>query len=120
MGMQVLLWMLKMRHQQWRVCQGDRFLQDIIKKKNCVKAHNKTCTRPHLLHLLQTQGEEKGFLIGHLLAPNHFFFLFYPKKLVVHILNIQPPFTMSSSSFESINPSLGGNLVGCIIYFFFQ
>lgn len=39
-------------------------------KMNCVKAYNKTFTRPRLLHLLQVQGEEKAFPIGHPLPPN--------------------------------------------------
>ena len=84
--MQALLWMVRMKHWQWRGCQGGHSLQG-IKKKNCVKAHNKTCTRPRLLHPLQTQGEEKAFLIGLLLAPSHYS---SPTPQNWYIFNIQP------------------------------
>jgi len=63
-----------MRYQQWRKeCQDN-------KKKNCVKAHNKACIQQLLQHLLQTQGEEKGFLIGLLLDPSHFIFFLHPQN----------------------------------------
>lgn len=117
--MQALVWILRRRHQQWRACQGEWFLQDMSKKKNCVKAHNKTCIRARLLHLLQTQGEEKAFLIEHLLPPNQYLFSFTLKigaTCILHIYSTQPRLPFFFFTLKQL-ASLWGNLGG-IIYFF--
>lgn len=53
---------------------------------SCVKAHNKTCIRTRLLHLLlQLQGEEKAFLIGHHLGPKNKFALFQNSNKYINL-----------------------------------
>lgn len=72
MGIQALVWMVGiMMNWQWRLLlllqlQEDQSHQD-SKKKDCVKVQHKTCIQPHL----QTQGEEKKFLIELPLPPNY-------------------------------------------------
>lgn len=69
MEMQALPWRLRMRH-LWKEKKEYRDKSPQENKRNCVKTHNMTFTRPQLINLLLVQGEEKAFLIGHPLDPN--------------------------------------------------
>lgn len=64
--MQTLPWRQRMRREMGEEKEEGQW----ERKKSCVKAHNKTYTRPRRLHLLPQQEEEKAFHIGHPLGPN--------------------------------------------------
>lgn len=68
MVMQALPWGQRMRKEE-----AFHQEEEEEEKKNCVRSHNRTCTRPHPLHLLlllPMQGEEKASPVVPRLDPN--------------------------------------------------
>lgn len=85
--MQTLHWRQGMRKEMEMEEEKDQQQQGGRKIINsCVKAHNKICIRTRLLHLLlQLQGEEKAFLIGHHLGPKNIFALFQNSNKYINL-----------------------------------
>lgn len=86
--MQTLHWRQGMRKEMEMEEEKDQQQQQRGRKiiNSCVKAHNKTCIRTRLLHLLlQLQGEEKAFLIGHHLGPKNKFALFQNSNKYINL-----------------------------------
>lgn len=90
MGMQTLHWRQGMRKEMEMEMEEekDQLQQQGWRKiiNSCVRAHNKTCIRTRLLHLLlQLQGEEKAFLIGHHLGPKNKYALFQNSNKYINL-----------------------------------